>query len=249
MTAAFCTLALCAQAMVGHWGHHGQAAAADACCTTCGAMSAELAGLIQQLQTDPNWKDRKAAARELRQYDWKCHPEAAQALAAALLCDCDDAVRRQSAHSLKVMKPCLPGVHEALARAAACDRLLTRIWARCGLKAIGKRCTGACAICGPAPTAAGQVVVEEPGGAPIPVEVIEPPLEPVPVSPPLAPPAGTIEPPPAEPAPAEMPPVPPAASPFAPRPMARRQPDAERPAPASHRRPLLTRLPFGRRPQ
>ena len=69
--------------------------------------------------------------RALGKYDWKCHPEAADALADALLHDDKALVRQEAAEALAKMKPCLPAAHEAVAKAARCDDcFLTRLWAR-----------------------------------------------------------------------------------------------------------------------
>ena len=62
-----------------------------------------------KLQTAPHWMARRKAARALGKYDWKCHPEAAEALADALLHDDKALVRQEAAEALAKMKPCLPG--------------------------------------------------------------------------------------------------------------------------------------------
>ncbi len=116
-------------------------------CTTCDEESPAVARQIHRLQS-AGWIARKKAARALRSYDWKSHPEAAEALAEALLHDDCRLVRQQAAESLAKMRPCLPTVHEAVARAARCDRsLLARHWAKKALKSLGKTCVESCSIC------------------------------------------------------------------------------------------------------
>lgn len=145
-------------------GGHGLVATGGSC-STCGVASAVEAA-IMQLQTSPSWCERKAAARALRRFGWECHPEVATALVSAMLADPNRWVRNESAESLAKLAPCVPGVHEALAHAATkSPNLFTRLWARKGLRALGRRCVGTCSICGPivtSPLPAGSFVVETP---------------------------------------------------------------------------------------
>ena len=55
---------------------------------------------ISRLESCSGWMARRKAARALRKYDWKCHPEAAEALAGALLNDDCGLVRQEAAESL-----------------------------------------------------------------------------------------------------------------------------------------------------
>jgi hypothetical protein len=154
-------LLLTPAAMGGAW-HHSPATVGG--CATCGADATFVAAQIVVLQSCPKARDRERAAKALRKVDWRCHPEVVEALACALLKDSAAKVRRESAESLAKLAPCLPVAHAALAQAATCDSsLLTRCWARKGLKALGKRCPGDCSICGPA---APAVVVPAPAGEP-----------------------------------------------------------------------------------
>jgi len=119
-------------------------------CSICLDENPEVQEQIVRLQSCRGWMARRKAARALRRYDWKSHPEAADALAEAVLHDDCGLVRQEAAESLARMRPCLPSVHEAVARAAKCDSsLLARAWARKALKAIGKSCVAECSICGP----------------------------------------------------------------------------------------------------
>jgi hypothetical protein len=173
----------------------------------CGVESAKVATLIVTMQDCPRWRTRDNAAHALRRIDWQCHPEAAQALAATMLSDCEEEVREEAAESLAKMKPCLPEVHAALAHAAKCDPdHATRKWARRGLSSIGDRCVAQCDACGIDTALPARYIV------PTPIreerfEVI--PSTPVPpYEPPIAPPAGEVLPP------SELPPMPELESPF-----------------------------------
>jgi hypothetical protein len=108
------------------------------------------------------------------------------------------------------MKPCLPEVHAALARAARCDPdHATRKWARKGLAAIGERCVAQCQVCGIEEALPARYVVPRPAIEP---RILPPqgvPAAPVvPYEAPLAPPADEVMPP------SELPPLPEASSPF-----------------------------------
>lgn len=229
MSSAFCTLLLWSQAAIGFTGHHAPKAG---CCDVCGTETAEVVRLVQRLRCCPNWRTRDEAAHDLREFDWRCHPEISEALVTAMLRDCEEEVREEAAESLAKMAPCVPGVHEALARAAKCDPdFCTRKWAKRGLKALGKRCVSDCVVCGPV---AGPMpfVADEPSLT-APGTIVEPRLEPT------AP--GVI----VEPS-TELPPaLPPTASPFVLPPSAARERD--RPSTSKPRRPSLAFLPFGRR--
>jgi hypothetical protein len=203
MTGLLTTLLLLPPAAPGFTGHH-RPRPDVACCDVCGVESAEVAELIATLQRCPRWRKRDNAAHALKRYDWRCHPEAAQVLAAAMLCDGEEEVREEAAESLAKMKPCLPEVHAALARAAKCDPdHATRKWARRGLVAVGERCVAQCDACGIDPALPVRYVV--PGS--VREEVILPPVA-VPYEPPIAPPADEVTPP------SELPPLPEASSPF-----------------------------------
>ena len=54
---------------------------------------------ITRLESCSGWMARRKAARALRKFDWKCHPEAAEALAGALLNDDCGLVRQEAATS------------------------------------------------------------------------------------------------------------------------------------------------------
>src|SRR5208337_1174649 len=127
---------------------------------------------ITRLESCSGWMARRRAARALRKYDWKCHPEAAEALAGALMNDDCGLVRQEAAESLARMRPCLAVVHEAVARAAKCDSsLLTRCWAKKALKSLGKACADTCSICGPGNPVEGDAVLPMvPRSAPLPMD-------------------------------------------------------------------------------
>src|SRR5262245_53454926 len=90
-------------------------------CSACVDESAEIQEQIGRLQSCRGWIARRKAVRALRRYDWKNHPEAAEALAEAVSNDDCGLVRQEAVQSLAKMGPCLPAVHEAVARAAKCD--------------------------------------------------------------------------------------------------------------------------------
>jgi hypothetical protein len=116
-------------------------------CSACADEGAEVAKQILRLES-AGWMARRKAARALRSYDWKSHPEAAEALAETLSNDECGLVRQTAAESLAKMRPCLPSVHEVLARAARCDAsLLARHWAKKALKSLVKSCVETCAVC------------------------------------------------------------------------------------------------------
>jgi hypothetical protein len=135
---------------------------------------------ITRLESCSGWMARRKAARALRKFDWKCHPEAAEALAGALLNDDCGLVRQEAAESLSRMRPCLAVVHEAVARAAKCDSsLLTRCWAKKALKSLSKACTDTCSICGPGgPVDGNDALPLVPGSAPLPMDSAVEPLAP-----------------------------------------------------------------------
>ncbi len=171
MMASLSTLALLTQVALGWTGHH---APRSACCDVCGVETFAVATQIRILQTHPNWRERDDAAHELRDFDWRCHPEIPAALVNALLHDCEEEVREESAQTLTKIAPCVPEVHAALVYAAQCDPdHATRKWARRALRNLDKRCIAACDICGPMPPGA---VAPSPYPAPYPAPVVEPPL-------------------------------------------------------------------------
>jgi hypothetical protein len=186
-------------------------------CSSCRDRSPEVAREIARLQS-AGWMARRKAARALRTYDWKSNPEAAEALAEALAHDDCGLVRQEAAESLWKLRPCLPVVHEAVARAARCEpSLLARHWAKKALKALAKGCVEECSVCetaepeqkdvrrldsGPsvrAGAAGPRLIVpepEEPFGTspfPFPDSSAPPALDPIPPAPP--PPANTEAPP------------------------------------------------------
>jgi HEAT repeats len=145
MLASVYTAVLLAQSAVGGIGH---APPRLICCDVCGVEKAEIACEITRLQTCRFWKDRDKAARSLRHYDWECHPEIVLALVNAMLRDCHEEVREESAESLAKLAPCMAVAHQALAFAAKCDPdHATRHWARRALAKLDRRCVGACAVC------------------------------------------------------------------------------------------------------
>ena len=148
-------------------------------CTVCAEETSAVHEQISRLESCSGWMARRKAARALRKYDWKCHPEAAEALAGALLNDDCGLVRQEAAESLSRMRPCLAVVHEAVARAAKCDAsLLTRCWAKKALKSLGKACADTCSICGPGNPAEGDESLPlVPRSAPLPMDSA---VEPVP---------------------------------------------------------------------
>src|SRR4051812_23561942 len=97
----------------GHCGHDKVRSE----CSACNDESPAVLGQVLKLQTAPRWMARRKAARALGKHDWKCHPEAADALADALLHDDKALVRQEAAEALAKMKPCLPAAHEAVAKA------------------------------------------------------------------------------------------------------------------------------------
>jgi hypothetical protein len=149
-------------------------------CTICVEETSEVLERVTKLQTCPGWLARRKAARSLRTYDWKCHPEAVEALADALLHDDHGLVRQAAAESLAKMKPCVPVAHEAVAKAAKCDTcLLARLSAKKALKAIGKSCVEDCEICGPIdPDSPDDSFLGEPRLGPIPMDSTVDPLPP-----------------------------------------------------------------------
>src|SRR5208337_50018 len=141
-------------------------------CTVCAEETSAVHEQITRLESCSGWMARRRAARALRKYAWKCHPEAAAALAGALLNDDCGLVRQEAAESLARMRPCLAVVHEAVARAAQCDSsLLTRCWAKKALKSLGKACADTCSICGPGNPVEGDAVLPlVPRSAPLPMD-------------------------------------------------------------------------------
>jgi hypothetical protein len=111
--------------------------------------------LIETLQSHPRWRTRDDAAHELREFDWRCHPEILAALTTAMLTDCENEVREEAAESLAKIQPapCSPEVHAALARTAQVDRdWCTRKWARKGAARLDGACRSDCGLCELTPT-------------------------------------------------------------------------------------------------
>ncbi len=149
-------------------------------CTVCAEETSAVHEQITRLESCSGWMTRRRAARALRKFDWKCHPEAAEALAGALLNDDCGLVRQEAAESLARMRPCLAVIHEAVARAAKCDSsLLTRCSAKKALKSWSKACTDTCSICGPGDSDEGDNVTPLiPRAAPLPLDSAVEPLPP-----------------------------------------------------------------------
>ncbi len=127
--------------------HHGHQKDRNECVTCCEEQPG-VQEQIAKLQSCSGWVTRRKAARALRKYDWKCHPEAVEALAGALLHDRQCLVRQEAAESLAKMKPRLPSAHQAVTQAARDDSsLFTRLTAKKALKAIGKSCVETCSAC------------------------------------------------------------------------------------------------------
>ncbi|SIO67601.1 HEAT repeat-containing protein [Singulisphaera sp. GP187] len=147
LTATIGTALLICQSALGGHGHHGSKVGA---CDRCGEKNGDILATVSRLQTAPRWRDRDDAAHDLRDFDWRCHPEIVGALAYTLLNDPEEEVREEAAESLTKMAPCLPEAHAALSQAAENDRdYATRHWARKGLKALRGRCEGTCEVCEP----------------------------------------------------------------------------------------------------
>ncbi|AGA25913.1 HEAT repeat domain-containing protein [Singulisphaera acidiphila] len=147
LTATIGTALIFCQSALGGHGHHGAKVGA---CESCGEKNGVVLATISRLQTSPRWRDRDDAANDLRDFDWRCHPEVVGALAFTLLNDPEEEVREEAAESLAKMAPCLPVAHAALSQAAENDRhYATRRWARKGLKALRGRCEGTCEVCEP----------------------------------------------------------------------------------------------------
>ncbi len=209
-------------------GGHGSKSPGPGACDVCGVETSAVTEQIIRMQKSPNWRARDNAAHALRKFDWRCHPEVVGALTYTLLNDRRKEVREEAAQSLTKMAPCLAVAHEGLARAASVDPdLLTRLWARKGLRALGGRCEGACQVCGPvSPLPGGQeIVISAPTTVPGEVPAAAPDREPVLTpAPPPAPEAGGVTPAPAlgapappidsrvEPPPTELSPLPPASN-------------------------------------
>jgi hypothetical protein len=152
MTAAICSASIFAQAILGcgFSKHTARPVTITECCDTCGVRGIEVAEKIQVLQSCPKWRQRDNAAHALRRYEWECHPEILFALATALQTDCSEEVREEAAETLAKLSPapCVPEVHEALARAAKCDPdHATRKWARRAVVRLDEGCRAECAVC------------------------------------------------------------------------------------------------------
>lgn len=147
---------LAASAIGCSFGHHERVYPTSVSeCDSCGIAPSRVYALIETLQTHPRWRTRDAAAHELRDFDWRCHPEILAALSTAMLTDCENEVREEAAESLTKIQPapCSPEVHAALARTAECDRdWCTRKWARKGMARLDDRCQAACNVCELTPT-------------------------------------------------------------------------------------------------
>jgi HEAT repeat protein len=204
MMASLYMAGLLVQTTLGGLGHHAPKAG---CCDACGVQTAFVSEQIARLQTCPRWKDRDHAAHELRHVDWRCHPEVVHALVAALLHDCDEEVREESAQSLAKLAPCVAEAHAALCLSARCDPdHSTRHWARKALAKLHGRGGGPCQVC-----AAPRAVLASPQPLP------EPALAPVGSQPPPELLGPNLE-PPLDSAPSDLPATLPGTSPFSARP-------------------------------
>lgn len=142
-------------------------------CAPCGVECAKIQEQIINLQSRKSFLARRRAARALGKYDWRLHPEAAEALAGALLHDPRPLVRQQAASSLARMRPCLPSVHSAVAFAADDDScLISRSAAKRALRAIDA-----------AHEREGAIVIAEEREIILPTEIIESPIQSEPLPP------------------------------------------------------------------
>jgi hypothetical protein len=194
MTATYCSLVFLSHSLLGCGFGHGHGAsvpivpavpvvrevvvapASATCCDVCGVETAEVRYEVGRLLGSPRWRQRDNGAHELREFDWRCHPEILPALTHALLTDCEEEVREEAAETLAKIDPppCVPEVHAALARAAQCDPdHATRKDARRALDRIGRQCAAPCDVCGPG------VEVVAPGA---PAYVAAPPVDGVPMT-------------------------------------------------------------------
>ena len=102
VTASLGTVLLLVESILG--GHPHPFRAAGGC--GCGVHPAAVLAQIHRLQASPNWRARDDAAGELRDFDWRCHPEVVEALAAALLrhevLDADDVFTIAALHGVPV---------------------------------------------------------------------------------------------------------------------------------------------------
>jgi hypothetical protein len=163
MTSAIaCSMALAAQLAVGGLGlfdclkkkDHGDDHRFDGpgCCGSCLSEYREVQGLLVEMQHHANWRRRDDAAHELREFDWRRHPELAPALAYTMLNDCHEEVREEAAESLAKLAPCDGSAHLALRQASLSDPdHATRKWARRALDRLDGRCLTDCPLCGPVP--------------------------------------------------------------------------------------------------
>ncbi|RUL89196.1 HEAT repeat domain-containing protein [Tautonia sociabilis] len=131
------------------------------CCGPCRSEAREVERLILLMQRHPNWKERDDAAHDLRDFDWRDHPELAPALAASMLVDPHEEVREEAAESLAKLAPRDGSAHLALRQAALTDPdHATRKWARRALDRLDRRCLTDCALCGPPLGDAPEVVID-----------------------------------------------------------------------------------------
>lgn len=144
------------------------------CCLRCESEVIKIHNLLEVLQHHVSSSQRVKAARELRSYDWQCHPDVVPVLADVLLIDCEKKVRKAVAETLAKLHPCDPTAQVALEQAAISDPdFWTRKRSRKALDRIERGCGAGCSVCGPT-SFAGAVV-----GTPPPVEYeVEPDLLP-----------------------------------------------------------------------
>jgi hypothetical protein len=162
MTSALaCSMALAAQLAVGGLGlfdclkkdhrddHHFDG---PECCRSCLSEFREVQELLVEMQRHPNWRRRDDAAHELREFDWRSHPDLAPALAYTMLNDGHEEVREEAAETLAKLAPCDGSAHLALRQVALTDPdHATRKWAKRALDRLDHRCLTDCSLCGPVP--------------------------------------------------------------------------------------------------
>lgn len=163
---------------------------------SCEGDSKAVREWIEILEHGSRPRIRDKAARLLRKFDRRAHPEIVAALINALRNDCAGKVREEAAESLAKLSVREAIVHENLAIAAERDpHRGTRRAAKRGLKRLSRRCVDDCEICGPrssiVPTERFELPNSTPEGlleplpssapAPIPPADDSVPVEPIPV--------------------------------------------------------------------
>ena len=122
-----------------------------AVCEVSNRETNALRQTIEVLEHGARPRSRDKAARLLRKFDERSHPEIVAAWVNALRNDCAGKVREEAAESLSKLSFCEAVVHESLVFAADHDPDRgTRHAAKRGLKRLSRRCVGDCDVCGPA---------------------------------------------------------------------------------------------------